>query len=160
MDAIKTRCRQYLYQAVFLGVMIAIAGCNTISFSPPGEEPEVSQETEAATSTFQRARQLFEAGQLQAAIELWEQILPTDPQYLEAQYAIRDARLQLEGRHAEPAESAQPTSTFEALIAEAEQLEQQGDLRMAVERYEEARVLNPDHPGLSEKIADLHALLE
>jgi len=109
---------------------------------------------------FQEAQQLYDYGQFQRAIELWERVTPSDPRYMDAQLGIRSARLQIEQIKKQQSAASQKSSQIDAYISQAEQLERQGDLTEAVKKYEEARVLAPKNIFLYNKIEELHALLD
>ena len=61
--------------------------------SYPSTQP---QSREVMAPAFQEAQQLYDYGQFQRAIELWERVTPSDPRYMDAQLGIRSARLQIE----------------------------------------------------------------
>lgn len=130
-------------------------GCSSISLTPPSEEPLVQ-----SPGVFQQAEQLFIAGRFQDAIDLWEQVSPTDPAYLDAQMAIREARLQMKRITEQEVTTEKEVSQVDRYVAQAEQFEQQGEFSKALDMYEEARLLAPDNNLLHEKIEELHTLLE
>jgi tetratricopeptide (TPR) repeat protein len=115
---------------------------------------------ESADSVFFEGQQAYKTGQFQKAISIWEQVPPDDPHYIDAQLGIREARLQIEHLQQEHRLSEQTRSQLDALIAEANDLEQSGDLAAAVQKYEEARQLDPKNIVLYNKIEELHALLD
>jgi tetratricopeptide (TPR) repeat protein len=115
---------------------------------------------EETNLVFQEAQQLFDYGQFQRAIELWEQVPPSDPRYMDAQLGIRSAHMQIERIKNQQITTSRKFSQVDTYISEAEQLEQQGDLAEAVEKYEEARLLDPKNIFLYNKIEELHALLD
>lgn len=146
----------YFFVCVFYGSMVFLGGgCGAISFTSPPEES-----VEEAALLSQQAQELFDSGQFKQAITLWEQIPPTAPQYIDAQLAIRTARLQIKQIKEEQTISSKTSSEFDAYIAKAEQFEEQGDLREALQFYEEAQLLEPKNTLLYNKIEELHALLE
>ncbi len=156
MRKMKTLVTRYFFVCVLSGGMIFLGGgCGVISFSPPSEEPTVE-----VSLLFQQAQQLFDSGQFLQAISRWEQIPPSDPQYLDAQLAVRKARLQIEDVKEEQTTSFKTSSEFDAYITQAEHLETQGNFREALQVYEEARLLMPENLLLYNKIEELHALLE
>jgi tetratricopeptide (TPR) repeat protein len=108
---------------------------------------------------FQEAQQRFNAGQFSQAIELWEQVPPSAPQYMDAQLGIHAARLQIEQIKQQQSAESRKLSQVETYLAQAEQLEHQGDLPEAIKKYEEARLLDPKNRLLHNKIEELHALL-
>lgn len=149
--------RYFLLVWMFYGSLVFLGGgCGPISFTPrPSQEP-----AREASQKFQIAQRFFDSGQFQRAIELWEQIPPTDPQYVDAQLAIRKARLRIEQMKDEQVTSLEMNSQLEAYIAQAEQFERQGDARKALQLYEEARLLMPQNALLHDKIEELHEILE
>ncbi len=157
MDSIQILVNRVLVLAVLGAGTLLGNGCATAPFtSPPAEQTPVQE----ASPYFERGQQFFEAGQFRRAIELWEQIPPADPNYVEAQLAIRNARLQIEQIQQEQAESLETTSQLETYITRAQELEYQGDARKALELYEEARLLAPQNTRIHEKIEELHTLLD
>lgn len=110
--------------------------------------------------SFQEGQTLFERGQYQRAIAVWEHIQPPDPYYLDAQLGIRSARLQIEQITTQQQAATQLTAKIDKYIQEAERLEQTGDLVGAVQKYEDARRLDPKNLDLYYKIEELHALLD
>lgn len=137
-------------------VVVCIVGCGPVSLTPPSEEPAVIE----SVPVFQEAQRLFNAGQFEEAIQLWEQVPPADPKYLDAQMSIRQARLQIGRIREREVTSKEETSQFDRYIEQAEQFEQQGEFHKALETYEEARLLAPENTLLHEKIEELHALLD
>lgn len=152
-----------LSQRTLLGLISAcifcvagfIGGCSSLSLTPPSEKSSVQ-----SSLAFQEAQRLFAAGRFQEAIDMWEQVPPTDLNYLNAQMAIRQARLQMNRITAQELANAQEISQFDRFVKQAEQFEQQGEFSKALDMYEEARLLAPDNNVLHEKIEELHALLE
>jgi len=109
---------------------------------------------------YEEAQRLYDAGQFEEAIQRWEQIPPADPQYVDAQFAIRTARLQIQQITEEENSSFQTYTQFDSYIEQAEHLERQGKLQEALKLYEEARELEPQNVLLYNKIEELHELLE
>lgn len=142
----------YFLCAIF--TIILLGGCATL-FS----EEQQTKETQGDT-LFLQAQRFFEYGQFQQAIYIWEQILPSDPQYLDAQLGIRSARLKIEQIKEQQIASSQRILKTDTYISEANQLEQRGDLAGALQKYEEARLLDPKNVYLYNKIEELHALLD
>ena len=134
-----------------------LGGCAS---SLPDERQRTVIPPEEGSSLFLEAQQLYDYGQFQRAIEVWEQILPTDSRYVDAQLGIRKARLKIEEMKEQQLASSQRASQIDAYITQARQLEQQGDLTGAVQKYEEARQLDPKNIYLYNKIEELHALLD
>ena len=151
--ALLTRLR--LLSICILCVAGLAGGCSSISLTPPSEKLIVP-----SSLAFQEAQRLFAAGRFQDAINLWEQVPPTDPQYLDAQMAIRQARLQVYQIAEQKVTTEKEVSQVEHYMEQAEQFEQQGEFSKALDMYEEARLLAPDNNLLHEKIEELHTLLE
>ncbi len=159
MKSIKIWRTRYFLVYVFYSVLLVLGGgCGTLSLTPPPEPSSVA--TEEGSAVFGVAQRFFDSGQFRKAIELWEQIPPTDPQYVDAQFAIRKARLRIKQIGEEQAVSLETGSQLDTYIVQAEQLERQGKFREALQLYEEARLLMPQNTLLYKKIEDLHALLE
>ena len=140
---------------MILGSVIAI-GCSSVSLSPPSQE-EPQREP---SLVYQRGQQLFEAGQFQEAIAMWEHVPPTAPEYTDAQLAIRKARLRIQELTEEELSSSEISTQLDAYIEQAESLEREGQVREALKLYEEARQIEPQNILLHKKIEDLHLLLE
>ena len=141
-----------------------IYGCSSMpslpslpSSSPPQEETVVKPSDTSAL--YQDAQELFNIGQFEEAIALWEQIPSTDPKYMDAQLAIRNARVEMEGIAEEPA-AYQDVSEFDSYIEQAEYLERQGNIQEALKFYEEARQLEPQNILLHKKIEELYEILD
>ena len=135
---------------------IAITGCAWVD-SLQGGSPYPDDDKASLVAEAQR---FYDSGQFQRAIEIWEQVPPTDPRYIDAQFGIREARLQIEDLQEEQVMSVQVRSKIDALISQAEELEQQGNLHDAVQIYEQARQYDPKNISLYNKIEELHALLD
>ncbi len=148
--------RLWFISMFMLCITVLSGGCSSISLTPPpSKKPSASSSLE-----FREAQRLFAAGRFQEAIDLWEQIAPTDPQYLDAQMSIRQARLQMNRDVDQEIGSDRDISLFEHYVQEAEYFEQQGELDQALDMYEEARHLAPDNKLLHKKIEELRTLLE
>ncbi len=151
-------CAANLYRRVLLiGVLYSsiaffVGGCAGSS--------STLQSVEDRDSVFLQAQQLVDYGQFQQAIKLWEQIPPSDPRYVDAQLSIRSARLKIEQIKQQQITTSRTVSQIDAYISQAEQLERQGELTGAVEKYEEARLLDPKNIFLYNKIEELHAILD
>lgn len=135
--------------------IVLLGGC--AGFFPDERQRAVAPADE---SLFLEAQQLYDYGQFQRAINVWEQVLPSDPRYVDAQMGIRKARLKIEEMKDQQLVSSQRTSQIDTYIAQAQELEQKGDLTGAVQVYEEARQLDPKNIYLYNKIEELHALLD
>lgn len=152
--ALFSRLRWFISMVLFCVAGLG-GGCGPISLTPPSEET-ITQ----SPLVFQEAQRLFAAGQFQDAIDLWEQVLPTDLTYLDAQMAIRQARLQMNRIREQEVVGEQDISQIDRYVKQAEQFEQQGEFSQALAMYEEARLLAPDNRLLHQKIEELHTLLE
>lgn len=141
----------------YVCILIFINGCSMISFSPPEKK---TVKALAPSPTFQEAQQLFDTGQYEQAIALWEAIHPDDPRYLDAQLAISSARHHIKHVEEEQATTLHVSSQIDTLTVAAEELEQQGKFQDALKKYEEARVFDPQNVNLYNKIEDIHILLE
>ena len=139
-----------------LTLLMMVSGCARITLLG-GPSPD---EDQGAGSHFIDAQRFYDSGQFQQAIESWEQVPPTDPAYIDAQFGIREARLRIKELQEEHIVSAQVRSKIDALISQAEQFEKQGDLNAAVQQYEQARQYDPKNNFLYNKIEELHALLD
>ncbi len=117
-------------------------------------------DAESSDSAFYQGQQLYDTGQFQQAIGVWEQVLPSAPHYIDAQLGISEARLQIEQLQQEHRISDSVRSKIDTAIAQAEQFEERGDLTAAVQKYEEARQLDLQNITLYNKIEELHALLD
>lgn len=149
------RCLNILL-LLYLSLLIIGNGC---AWREGAGQPRALKE-ETGDTSFYDAQQLYDAGQFQQAITLWEQVTPSDPHYVDAQLGIRDARLQIEQLQEQHRISDRVRSKIDTLIKQAEQLEQRGDLTAAVQQYEKARQLDPQNILLYNKIEELHALLD
>lgn len=160
-NTILIRCFLRCVFSVCLGGFIH--GCSSMpslplpSSSPPQEETVIQPSDTSAL--YQDAQQLFDMGQFEEAIALWEQIPSTDPKYMDAQLAINNARVEME-RIAEETASYQDVSEFDSYIEQAEYLEQQGNIQEALKFYEEARQLEPQNILLHKKIEELYEILD
>ena len=144
--------RMLLGGVVYGGLVFLIAGC--------AGSPFQTRNVKETMLIFQEAQQLFDQGQFQQAIKVWEQIRPSDPRYLDAQLEIRSARLKIEEIKNQQIATSRVLSQVDILISQAERLEQQGDLPEAVKKYEAARRLDPKNLFLYNTIEELHALLD
>lgn len=157
-SAVTTHTRCCLSFLLLLVVSISLIGygCAWIGSQRQSRTPG----EEISGTSFYQAQRLYEAGQFQQAMALWERVPSSDPHYVDAQLGIREARLQIEQLQQEHRISNRARSQIDAYIAQAEELEQRGDLTAAVQQYEEARKLDPQNIVLYNKIEELHALLD
>lgn len=154
MFCIANLYKYFLRSCVLFGsVVFLLGGC--AGFSSPK-----LQSRAVIGPVFQDAQQLYDSGQFQQAITLWEQIPPSDPQYMDAQLGVRSARLQIEQIRQQQLVTFQKSSQIDVYLSQAEELERQGDLIGAVKKYEEARVLAPKNIFLYNKIEELYVLLD
>ena len=143
--------RLLLEGLIYGGLLFFVGGCAGLFAAGPRAKEN--------RAVFQAAQQMFDQGQFQQAMAFWEKIPPPDALYLDARLGIRAARLKIEEIKDQEAAASRRLSQIDALAAQAEQLEQQGDLAAAVQKYEEARRLEPKNPALIQKIDALHTLL-
>jgi len=158
MDASRsvTKKQGAWYYAFLIVCAWFISGCGEISLTPP-DAPVSAQNPK---DPYYHAQQALEAGRLQEAINWWEQILPSDPNYMDAQLAIATARRQIEGVQQTETAEFNALSEFETYLQQAEALEQQGHMREALQLYERAQALEPQNLSLQQKIQDLFSLFE
>jgi tetratricopeptide (TPR) repeat protein len=147
------RYNRFVRVCFLYGSMVLIIGGCAVSASH-------TRKIEESKLTFQDAQQAFDEGKFQRAIDLWEQIPPSTPQYIDAQFGIHTARVQMEQIQQRETTRTRTLSQVETLIAQAEQFEQQGNFPEAVKKYEEARLLDPKNAVLHTKIEELHALID
>jgi tetratricopeptide (TPR) repeat protein len=147
------RYNRFVGVCLLYGSMALIMGGCALSASH-------TRKIEESKLVFQDAQQAFAEGKFQQAIALWEQIPPATPQYMDAQFGIQTARVQIEQIQQRETARTRILSQVETLIAQAEQLEQQGNFPEAGKKYEEARLLDPKNALLHTKIEELHALLD
>jgi tetratricopeptide (TPR) repeat protein len=139
---------------LFSSLIFLLGGCAGSSSAPQPQSRAIME------PVFQEAQQLHDSGQFQRAIEVWEQIPPSNPRYMDAQLGIRSARLQIDQIRQQQLATSRKSSQINAYISQAEELERQGDLAGAVKKYEEARALDPKNIFLYNKIEELYALLD
>ena len=148
------RCAAAWMTCLLLGGMIA--GC---SYLPKIARPDAPEKVEQEPSfLYQKAQRLFDSGQLEAAISVWEKIPPTDAKYVDAQMAIRSARLQMMQTAKQGASSFEADTQLDKLLQQAEAAEQNGQLREALSLYDEAMRLEPQNGMLQQKVEELSSL--
>ncbi len=156
MNVVKSRMFLLYVFTMILGSLI-VDGCSSVSLFPPSQEDQSSYEY---SPTYQQGQQLFEAGQYQKAIAVWETVPPNTPEYRDAQLAIRKARLRIQDLAEGELTSSETATQFDAYVEQAEELERAGQVREALQLYEEARQLYPQNVLLHQKIEEIHLLLD
>ena len=150
------RCAAAWMTCLLFGGMIA--GC---SYLPKIARPDAPEKVEQEPSfLYQKAQRLFDSGQLEAAISVWENIPPTDAKYVDAQMAIRSARLQIMQTAKQGASSFEADTQLDSLLQQAEAAEQNGQLREALSLYDEAMRLEPQNGMLQQKVEELSSLVD
>jgi tetratricopeptide (TPR) repeat protein len=139
-----------------------MSGCSSLPIGiPEGQQQESGEEQTLETSAlYLKAQRLYDSGRFEEAIRVWEQIPPGSPQYLDAQLGIRNARLKLDEIAQEESDSSANYDELDRYIERAERLEYEGNIREALELYEEARLLAPENILLHNKIEELHEILD
>ena len=148
-----------LFYGIFLLLASVMTGCSSIPLPSPGKQ-ESSEEQVEANALYNKAQRLYDSGNYEEAIRIWEHILPGSPKYLDAQLGIRNARLKIDEITQEELSGAESYDEFDSYIERAERLEYEGNIREALKLYEEARQLAPENILLHNKIEELHEILD
>ncbi|GAK54745.1 peptidase C14 caspase catalytic subunit p20 [Candidatus Moduliflexus flocculans] len=147
---------------VFLSIMVCLlgfgfTGCAGLKFPSSSGQQQADAE---ASFAYQKAQRLFNSGQFEQAITVWEQIPPTDPKYIDAQLGIRNARLQIAQIAKEGGTSYETSSEYETLIEQGETFEQNERYQEALSAYRQALELQPNNRELQQRIEELSSVMD
>lgn len=157
MRSISTRYSRDFFLSMIACVLgICLSGCAGIKLPSSGQQ----QVDVSASFAYQKAQRLFDSGQFEQAIAVWEQIPPADPKYIDAQLGIRNARLKMTRVAQQETSSFQTETEYSALLEQGEALEEEGRYQDALLAYTQALEMQPENSELQRKIETLSTILE
>jgi len=148
--------RNFFLSLVVCILGVGLTGCGGLKF-PSSDQGQADAESSFA---YQKAQRLYNSGQFEQAISVWEQIPPNDPKYIDAQLGIRNARLQMAEITKEGVTSFETASEYDTFVEQGETLEQEGRYQEALTAYTQALELQPNNRELQRKIEELSMVLE